>query len=170
METVWSSPLQALTHFHIFLHIKSFHGGKNSNYDDAAKEAVNIWLQSQAAFFYDEGIQNLILRYDKCLIKVSTMLKYSSILLTVPIIYYYYFLNTYYTYFFLTNGTHYLYIPCKIIRIHLNILIYQIYRLLNSYIKKLRLFTHFLIFKFLNFYKINLWSLLRHSFTLYFQA
>ncbi|KAF0769802.1 protein GVQW3-like, partial [Aphis craccivora] len=62
-------PAHALTHFHIFLHIKSFHGGKNSNYDDAAKEAVNIWLQSQAAFFYDEGIQNLILRYDKCLIK-----------------------------------------------------------------------------------------------------
>ena len=31
------------------------------------KYAVQKWLTSQAAAFYEEGIQKLVLRYDKCL-------------------------------------------------------------------------------------------------------
>jgi len=31
------------------------------------KDAVQKWLTSQAAAFYEEGIQKLVPRYDKCL-------------------------------------------------------------------------------------------------------
>jgi len=37
-------------------------------YDDAELQAgVNEWLKSQAAKFYDDGINKLMHRYDKCL-------------------------------------------------------------------------------------------------------
>jgi hypothetical protein len=36
-------------------------------HDDEAKEAVNTWFASQAASFYDAGIQKLVPRFDKCL-------------------------------------------------------------------------------------------------------
>jgi hypothetical protein len=35
--------------------------------DDDLKDAVQKWLTSQAAAFYEEGIQKLMPRYDKCL-------------------------------------------------------------------------------------------------------
>jgi len=36
--------------------------------DDAELQAgVNEWLKSQAANFYDDGINKLVHRYDKCL-------------------------------------------------------------------------------------------------------
>ena len=36
--------------------------------DDAELQAgVNEWLKSQAAKFYDDGINKLVHRYDKCL-------------------------------------------------------------------------------------------------------
>ncbi|VVC30348.1 Hypothetical protein CINCED_3A021970 [Cinara cedri] len=47
--------------------MKSFMGGQNFNEDDDVKKAVSAWLQSQALSFYDEGIQKLVPRYDKCL-------------------------------------------------------------------------------------------------------
>jgi hypothetical protein len=50
----------------VFLHLKSFLGGRQLH-DDEVKEAVNTWFVSQAAFFYDAGIQKLVPRYDKCL-------------------------------------------------------------------------------------------------------
>ncbi|VVC26150.1 Hypothetical protein CINCED_3A011472 [Cinara cedri] len=46
---------------------KSFMGGQNFNEDDEVKKAISAWLQSQASSFYDEGIQKLVPRYDKCL-------------------------------------------------------------------------------------------------------
>jgi hypothetical protein len=38
-------------------------------FDDNAElqAGVNEWLQSQAAKFYDDGINKLVYRYDKCL-------------------------------------------------------------------------------------------------------
>jgi hypothetical protein len=50
----------------VFLHLKTFPGGRRFH-DDEVKEAVNTWFASQAASFYDAGIQKLVLRYDKCL-------------------------------------------------------------------------------------------------------
>jgi hypothetical protein len=50
----------------VFLHLKTFLGGRWFH-DDEVKEAVNTWFASQAASFYDAGIQKLLLRYNKCL-------------------------------------------------------------------------------------------------------
>ncbi|KAL4143360.1 hypothetical protein QTP88_005698 [Uroleucon formosanum] len=61
------SPDLAPSDFHFFLHMKSFMGGQNFNEDDEVKKAISAWLQSQASSFYDEGIQKLVPRYDKCL-------------------------------------------------------------------------------------------------------
>ncbi|KAL4142109.1 hypothetical protein QTP88_004630 [Uroleucon formosanum] len=61
------SPDLAPSDFHFFLHMKSFMGGQNFNEDDEVKKAISAWLQSQASSFYDEGIQKLVSRYDKCL-------------------------------------------------------------------------------------------------------
>ena len=49
--------------FHLFLHRRKFLGGKRFDDDNDLKDAVQKWLTSQAAAFYEEGIQN----YDKFL-------------------------------------------------------------------------------------------------------
>jgi hypothetical protein len=49
----------------LFLHLKSFLDGRWFH-DDEVKEAVTTWFASQVAAFYDEGIQKLVQRYDKC--------------------------------------------------------------------------------------------------------
>jgi hypothetical protein len=51
----------------VFLLLKKFLGGQCYVEDDDVKEAVNTWFSSQAASFYDAGIQKLVPRYDKCL-------------------------------------------------------------------------------------------------------
>ena len=53
--------------FHLFLHLKKFLGGKRFDDVDDLKDAVQKWLTSRAAAFYEEGIQKLVTRYDKCL-------------------------------------------------------------------------------------------------------
>ena len=60
------SPDLAPSDFHLFLHLKSFLAGRRFH-DDEVKEAVTMCFASQAASFYDEGIQKLVQRYDKCL-------------------------------------------------------------------------------------------------------
>jgi hypothetical protein len=50
----------------VFLDLKTFLGGRRFHYDNKVK-AVNTWFASQAASFYDAGIQKLVPRYDKCL-------------------------------------------------------------------------------------------------------
>jgi hypothetical protein len=50
----------------VFLHLKTFLGGWWFH-GDKVKEAVNTWFASQAASFYDAGIQKLVPRYNKCL-------------------------------------------------------------------------------------------------------
>jgi len=53
--------------YHLFVHRKKFLGGKRFDDFDDMKDAVQKWLTSQAAAFYEEGIQKLVTRYDKCL-------------------------------------------------------------------------------------------------------
>jgi histone-lysine N-methyltransferase SETMAR len=61
------SPDLASSDFHLFLHLKKFLAGQRFNNDEDVKRAVQKWLSSRAATFYDEGIQKLVSRYDKCL-------------------------------------------------------------------------------------------------------
>jgi hypothetical protein len=41
--------------FHVFLHLKTFLGGRRFH-DNRVKEAVIMWFASQVASFYDAGI------------------------------------------------------------------------------------------------------------------
>jgi hypothetical protein len=52
--------------FHLFLHLKSFLAGRRFQ-DDEVKEAITTCFASQVASFYNEGVQKLVQRYDKCL-------------------------------------------------------------------------------------------------------
>ncbi|GFV57908.1 histone-lysine N-methyltransferase SETMAR [Trichonephila clavipes] len=61
------SPDLAPSDFHLFLHLKSFLAGKHFNNDKELKENVSNWLKTQAATFYEEGIEKLVPRYDTCL-------------------------------------------------------------------------------------------------------
>ena len=61
------SPDLAPSDFHLFLHLKKFLAGQRFENDDDLKDAVKKWLTSQAAAFYEEGVQKLVPRYDKCL-------------------------------------------------------------------------------------------------------
>jgi len=61
------SPDLAPSDFHPFLHLKKFLGSKRFDDDHDLKAAVQKWLTSQVAAFYEEGIQKLVPRYDKCL-------------------------------------------------------------------------------------------------------
>jgi histone-lysine N-methyltransferase SETMAR len=60
------SPDLAPSGFHVFLHLKTFLGGRWFH-NDEVKEDVNKWFVSQAATFYNTGIQKLVPRYEKCL-------------------------------------------------------------------------------------------------------
>ena len=46
---------------------KELLGGKQCDDDDDLKDAVQKWLTSQAAAFYEEAIQKLVPRHYKCL-------------------------------------------------------------------------------------------------------
>ena len=61
------SPDLAPSDFHLFLHLKKFLSGERFENDREAEMVVTQWFQSQAADFYDTGIQKLVPRYDKCL-------------------------------------------------------------------------------------------------------
>ena len=56
------SPDLAPSDFHLFLHLKKFLGGMRFDDDDDLKDAVQKWLTSQVAAFYEEGIQKLVPR------------------------------------------------------------------------------------------------------------
>jgi hypothetical protein len=47
--------------------LKEFLGGRRFKSDEEVKDAVKEWLNGLAAEVYDEGIQKLVIRYDKCL-------------------------------------------------------------------------------------------------------
>lgn len=61
------SPDLAPSDYHMFLHLKKHLGGQRHDDDDGLKATVLQWLLSQAADFYDDGVQKLVARYDKCL-------------------------------------------------------------------------------------------------------
>lgn len=63
------SPDLAPSDFHLFWYLKHHLGGQRFNDDDEVKAAVNSWLSEQAAEFFEEGYQNLLVKYDKCLNK-----------------------------------------------------------------------------------------------------
>jgi hypothetical protein len=50
----------------VFLHLKTFLGGRRCHDDNEIKEAVNTFA-SQAASFFDAGIHKLVFLNDKCL-------------------------------------------------------------------------------------------------------
>jgi hypothetical protein len=50
----------------VYLHLKTFLGGWWFH-NDEVKEAVDTWFASQAASFYDAGIQKLVPCYNKYL-------------------------------------------------------------------------------------------------------
>ncbi|GBN18064.1 Mariner Mos1 transposase [Araneus ventricosus] len=59
--------------FHLFRHLKHHLGGNND--DEDVETAVSSWLSEQAASFYEEGIQNLVVRYDKCLKELGSFVE-----------------------------------------------------------------------------------------------
>ena len=61
------SPDLAPSDFHLLLHLKSFLAGRRFHDDSEVKETVTMCFASQAASFYNEGVQKLVQRYDKCL-------------------------------------------------------------------------------------------------------
>ncbi|KAJ4438533.1 hypothetical protein ANN_14478 [Periplaneta americana] len=62
------SPDLTPSDLHVFLHLKKFlSSGERFGNDEELKISVTRWFHSQAAEFYDRGIQKLIPRCDKCL-------------------------------------------------------------------------------------------------------
>ena len=62
------NPDLAPSDFHLFLHLlKKFLARQDFDSDADLTGETRHWLTSQAAAFYDEGIQKLVPRYDKCL-------------------------------------------------------------------------------------------------------
>jgi histone-lysine N-methyltransferase SETMAR len=55
-------PDLAPSDFHLFPKLNEFFRN-----DEEVKDAVKEWLNGLAAEVYDEGIQKLVTRYDKCL-------------------------------------------------------------------------------------------------------
>jgi hypothetical protein len=47
--------------------LKEFLGGRRFKSDETVKDAVKEWLNGLEAEVYDEGVQKLVTRYDKCL-------------------------------------------------------------------------------------------------------
>jgi len=61
------SPDLAPSDYHLFLHTKTHLAGQRHTDDDEVQTTVMQWLSNQAATFFDNGIQKLVPRYDKCL-------------------------------------------------------------------------------------------------------
>jgi len=61
------SPDLAPSDFYLFLKMKEHLAGKLFTDDEDLQHAVMDWLNSQAAVWYEEGISELVSRYDKCL-------------------------------------------------------------------------------------------------------
>jgi hypothetical protein len=53
--------------FHLFIRLKRFLAAERFSSDDDVKTAVQHWVKTLATDFFDEGIQKLVPRYDKCL-------------------------------------------------------------------------------------------------------
>jgi len=61
------SPDLAPSDYHLFPNIKTWLTTQRFDDDAELQAGVNEWLKSQAAKFYDDGINKLVHRYGKCL-------------------------------------------------------------------------------------------------------
>jgi histone-lysine N-methyltransferase SETMAR len=61
------SPDLALSECHLFTYLKNWLRSQHFNNNEELMKDVKKWLSSQAADFFDTGIQKLIPLYDKCL-------------------------------------------------------------------------------------------------------
>lgn len=61
------SPDLAPSDYHLFSHMKNWLRTQRFGNNDELTTGVQSWLSSQAAEFFDDGIQKLVPRYDKCL-------------------------------------------------------------------------------------------------------
>jgi hypothetical protein len=59
------SPDLAPSDCHLFTYLKIWLGLQHFNNNKELMEGVKMWLSSQAADFFDTGVQKLILQYDK---------------------------------------------------------------------------------------------------------
>jgi hypothetical protein len=50
----------------LFLHLKRFLAAERFSSDDEVKTAVQHFVKTLAADFFDEGVQKLVPRYDRC--------------------------------------------------------------------------------------------------------
>jgi hypothetical protein len=60
------SPDLAPSDYHLFTKMKVWLATQRFNTNEELMDGVN-WLQNLAAPFFDEGLQKLVSRYDKCL-------------------------------------------------------------------------------------------------------
>jgi transposase len=61
------SPDLAPSDYHLFTYLKNWLGLQRFNNNEVLMEGIKTWLSSQAADFFDTGIQKLTHQYDKCL-------------------------------------------------------------------------------------------------------
>jgi len=61
------SPYLAPSDYHLFPNMKTWLATQRFDDDAELQAGVNEWLKSRAAKFYDDGINKLVHRYDKCL-------------------------------------------------------------------------------------------------------
>jgi transposase len=61
------SPDLAPSDYHLFSKMKVWLGTQHFCSNKELMDGVNNWLNTLAALFFDEGLQKLVSRYDKCL-------------------------------------------------------------------------------------------------------
>ncbi|GBL92948.1 hypothetical protein AVEN_54600-1 [Araneus ventricosus] len=59
------SPDHAPSDFHLFPHMKTWFTTHRLDNDEELHAGVRAWLKSQAATFYDDGINKVVYCYDK---------------------------------------------------------------------------------------------------------
>ena len=61
------SPDLAPSDFHLFPELKKWLGGRRFGTNEELQDTVKAYFRSLAATFYEEGIEKLVHRYEKCL-------------------------------------------------------------------------------------------------------
>jgi hypothetical protein len=61
------SPDLAPSNYHLFSKMKFWLATQRFHTNDEPIDGVNNWLHNLVAPFFDEGLQKLVSRYDKCL-------------------------------------------------------------------------------------------------------
>jgi histone-lysine N-methyltransferase SETMAR len=61
------SPYLVPSDYYLFTKIKVWLDTQRFHTNEEPMDGVNNWLHNLAAEFFDEGLQNLVSRYDKCL-------------------------------------------------------------------------------------------------------